>query len=124
MDNELAIELFGNRGDPFAGHPRYQRVKPALTLIGFGKSKLYSLIRQGRIRAVKLDGATFIDLHSVAELFARSPEIVAERHNTITAEQLGLTEAELPAEEIAQDVSLKGLCLGPDDLAQIEKEQS
>jgi hypothetical protein len=75
--------------EAFAGQPRYQRVKNALPLIGFGKTRLYELIKQGRIRAVKLDGATYVDLASVTSLFERCPEIVPLRH------QLILTEADL-----------------------------
>ncbi|MBR1208767.1 MULTISPECIES: hypothetical protein [unclassified Bradyrhizobium] len=100
MDSDLTNQLFRPRGDPFAGHARYQRVKSALTLIGFGKSKLYSLIRQGRIRAVKLDGASFVDMYSVAALFAACPEIAPLSINTVTAEQLGLRTEKLQPEHL------------------------
>jgi hypothetical protein len=120
MDTDLSDELFGTRGDPSAGHARYQRVKVALTLIGFKKSKLYALIRQGRVRAVRLDGATFIDLASVAALFAKCPEIAPERHNTMTAEQLGLPVADLPAQEIDHAVPLSSIRFAASDLAAME----
>ncbi|MGY4433970.1 hypothetical protein ACVWWO_006447 [Bradyrhizobium sp. F1.13.1] len=121
MDSSLAEELFGPR-DAFAGQARYQRVKSALTLIGFGKSKLYALVRQGRIRAVKLDGATFIDLGSVAALFAKCPEIAPERHNTLTADQLGLTDAELPVEGSSNTEALTLIKLKESDLVRMEGE--
>lgn len=124
MDTEVAIELFGHRGDPFAGHARYQRVASALKIVGIGKSKLYDLIRKGRITAKKLDNITYIDLASVAALFAKCPQIAPLQHNVVTAEQLGITEAELPAEEIAQEAAFKELCLDPDDFAQMEEERS
>lgn len=121
MDDDLAIQLFGPFVDPFKDSPRYQRVKSALTLIGFKKSKLYALIRQGRIRAVKLDGATFVDMASVAALFAACPEIAPERHTNITAEQLGLTVANLPAEDTPESGSLSSIRLGDGDLAWMQE---
>lgn len=92
--------------EPLTGHARYQRVKKALPLIGCGRSKLYRLIRDGRIRAVKLDGATFIDLASVAALFERCPEIAPVKPvgtEVMSAEELGLTPSDdLPALSITE----------------------
>lgn len=79
----------------FADEQRYQRVGRALTLIGCSKSKLYALIRGGRVKAIRLDGLTFIDMDSVARLFAECPQIVPEKHvvaSTLSATQLGLEE--------------------------------
>jgi hypothetical protein len=92
---ELEHELFGKPGDPFEGHHRYQRVKPALVLLGCGRSKLYQLIRTGRIRAVKIDHMTYVDLASVARLFSKCPEIVPVKHqHEISEAALGFPEPE------------------------------
>jgi hypothetical protein len=73
----LEHELFGEPGDPFEGHRRYQRVKNALALLGCGRSKLYQLIRTGRVRAIRLDGMTMVDLASVSKLFSSFPPLAA-----------------------------------------------
>jgi hypothetical protein len=72
----------------------------ALDLIGFKRSKLYGLIRQGHIRAVKIDATTFIDMQSGYALFAKALEIAPVEHRrTVTAQQLGF-RAE-PADPLA-----------------------
>lgn len=116
MDDDLNDALFGPRADPFAGSPRYVRVKNALTVIGLGRSKLYNLIKRGDIRAIKVGRATLIDLKSVTELFANAPQIAPAHHNTISAQKLGFTEAEPPADKIGQEEPLTGLYLTAGDL--------
>ena len=87
----LDHEIFGDPEPIFADSPRYVRVKAALPLIGVSRSTLYKLIGAGSIRAIKVGGATMIDLRSVAALFDRSPEIAPRKHQrVITAEALGL----------------------------------
>ncbi|MGY3240031.1 hypothetical protein ACVMAJ_006921 [Bradyrhizobium sp. USDA 4448] len=105
MDTDLANELFSPR-DPFAGVPRFQRVKNALSIIGISKSKIYALVRAGKVRAVKIDKLTYIDLASVNELFKNAPQIAPVQHSTLSAEQLGLAEASLPAADIAEEGEL------------------
>jgi hypothetical protein len=109
----------------FAGGNRYERLPRAISLIGFGRTKTYSMIRDGRIKAKKVDGSVFIDMASVAALFADAPEIVPSKHRsqTVTATELGLTELTPPTAlgpgmvvSSADLTALSGLTLG-DELA-------
>ncbi|GEC52653.1 hypothetical protein ABIF38_005691 [Bradyrhizobium japonicum] len=70
----MDLDLFGDRPDPLT-EKRYVRVSTALSLMSISKSKLYSLIREGRITAVKLDTTTYIDTYSVKALFTSCPRI-------------------------------------------------
>jgi hypothetical protein len=89
----LTNEIFGEPEPLFAGYPRFVRVKTALPLVGIGKSKLYELLRSGRITAIRLDGATLIDLHSVARLFSQCPAVVPQVHQRVVTEAvLGFPE--------------------------------
>ncbi|MGF6427337.1 hypothetical protein [Bradyrhizobium elkanii] len=71
----MEIARIFEKPDPVAGEPRYVRVKAALKLMGCGRSKLYRLLNEGRITAVRLDGSTYVDTASVAALFAACPTI-------------------------------------------------
>jgi predicted DNA-binding transcriptional regulator AlpA len=93
MDSPISV--FGPAPPLFAGERRFQRPKKAMELAGFSKSTLYRLLKEGRIRARKLNRMTLIDMTSIAELFERCPEVMPAKHveaRTITAAQLGLDE--------------------------------
>jgi hypothetical protein len=108
---ELAQEIFAKPEPLFAGHPRFVRVKVALPLIGVSRSKLYALIRDGRVTAIKLDGATLIDLVSVAALFARCPTLMPSKHlREVSPEVLGFEPDPLKGFYLSQsDLSAMGL---------------
>lgn len=79
-------ELFGDI-------PKYQRVRKALDLIGIGRTKLYRLAAEGRITIIKMGNASFVDMTTVAALFAQCPEFTSMKvieKQTMSAEQLGL----------------------------------
>jgi hypothetical protein len=95
----MTFELFVRpHRNPFEGQPRFVRVREALKIVGVGRTKLYALIGDGRIKARKIDGATFVDLLSVSELFASAPNIVPAQHRTpdVTAQDLGLPDEPKP----------------------------
>jgi hypothetical protein len=55
------------------GRQRWMRTKPAFAYMSVGNTKGYQLIKEKRIRAVKLDGITIIDMDSVDELMNALP---------------------------------------------------
>jgi excisionase family DNA binding protein len=54
---------------------RFAAVKAACKYGGFGVTKCYELIKEGRIRAYKFGGRTLIDLDSIDELHATLPPL-------------------------------------------------
>jgi excisionase family DNA binding protein len=72
---------------------RYEPVKRALSQVSIGRTKLYRLIREGRIRAVRLDGSTYIDMQSVARMFESLPELrPASPMRVLSAADIGLPD--------------------------------
>ncbi|PDT75087.1 hypothetical protein [Bradyrhizobium sp. C9] len=107
----MDLDLFGDRPDPLT-EKRYVRVSRALELMGISKSKLYSLIRTDRIRAVKLDTVTYIDMFTVKTLFTSCPKIRPKTKDTPPSHEL-LQALGFPA--LPDDRSLN-LSIAEDDL--------
>jgi excisionase family DNA binding protein len=55
--------------------PRFARMKVACQYSGYGQSKMYELIRSGKIAAVKDGRTTLVDLDSVDRYHASLPKI-------------------------------------------------
>jgi Helix-turn-helix domain len=55
------------------GRPRLLLFKEACRYGGFGKSKAYALIREGKIAAFKMDKRTMIDVASIDAFHASLP---------------------------------------------------
>ena len=124
------MQLFGTCKPLFEGEQRYQRVRRALTLMGCSKSKLYSLLRTGRIMAIRLDGLTYIDMQSVAALFEAYPEYMPSKiieARTLSAEQLGLPKPDEPIDLPAPpdpDAPLPDFCLSTADLLRLSQSSN
>jgi excisionase family DNA binding protein len=54
-----------NRPDPLA-----YRIPDACYVLGIGKTSLYELMKEGRVKAIKIAGRTLIDAASVRALVA------------------------------------------------------
>ena len=76
-------------------------------MIGISRTKLYDLIKSGRIIVLRLDGTRFVDMQSVSELFAKCPQVSPAAYNTVTLEQLGLPD--LPDEAEVADPEMHEL---------------
>jgi hypothetical protein len=55
----------------------YCSINEGCQAIGFGRSKIYQLIKAGRIRTIRIDNRTKIVVASLLELAARDSEAAA-----------------------------------------------
>ena len=58
---------------------RLASVKVGCQYGGFGRTKCYELIKDGRIKAYKFDTRTLLDLNSIDELHRTLPPLVTDK---------------------------------------------
>ena len=58
----------GKKGTPYMNTPMAMSPRDAARAIGISRSSLYRLIKQGRIRTVKLGSRTLVPTSALAEL--------------------------------------------------------
>lgn len=63
--------------------PRYVPVSVACESRHIGRTKLYELMADGRVRAILFGGKRLIDLTSIDELYAAAPSFLEERRNVV-----------------------------------------
>ncbi len=69
--------------------PRYVPVSVACKSRHIGRTKLYELMADGKVRAILFGGKRLIDLTSIDELYAKAPSFLEERRHVAARRKRG-----------------------------------
>jgi excisionase family DNA binding protein len=62
--------------------PLAYRIPDAMAAIGIGRTKIYELVAQGHLRAIRVAGRTLIDAASLRELVTTAPTLAPRTPHT------------------------------------------
>jgi hypothetical protein len=78
MDQTMSSMSTGLSRDERTGRPLTLTVKKTCQLTGLGPTKVWGLIRDGRLEVVRVDGRTLVKFHSLARLLSLEKDATEE----------------------------------------------